>query len=152
MTHNSYHPERLALRWVQKYISQFGGDPTKVTMSELLLHFLLLRSSQLLNSRWGESAGAASVASQMLTNGGNAEGLFRAGFMQSGSPLPIGDIANAPSQAIYDSIVGQVGCSGASDTLQCLKTVPVEQLKQAFDSVPGIFSYTVSHFYHMSSQ
>ena len=25
-------PERQALRWVQTYISAFGGDPTKVTM------------------------------------------------------------------------------------------------------------------------
>ena len=24
--------ERLALRWVQKYICEFGGDPEKVTM------------------------------------------------------------------------------------------------------------------------
>lgn len=24
--------ERLALRWVQKYIDKFGGDPSKVTM------------------------------------------------------------------------------------------------------------------------
>ena len=24
--------ERLALKWVQTYISEFGGDPTKVTM------------------------------------------------------------------------------------------------------------------------
>lgn len=24
--------ERQAMRWVQRYISQFGGDPTKVTM------------------------------------------------------------------------------------------------------------------------
>ena len=24
--------ERLALKWVQKYISAFGGDPSKVTM------------------------------------------------------------------------------------------------------------------------
>lgn len=27
-----YIPEREALRWIQKYIGQFGGDPTKVTM------------------------------------------------------------------------------------------------------------------------
>ena len=26
------HIERLALRWIQKYIGAFGGDPTKVTM------------------------------------------------------------------------------------------------------------------------
>lgn len=25
-------PEREALRWIQKYIGQFGGDPSKVTM------------------------------------------------------------------------------------------------------------------------
>ena len=25
-------PEREAMRWVQKYIRQFGGDPSKVTM------------------------------------------------------------------------------------------------------------------------
>jgi carboxylesterase type B len=24
--------ERMALRWVQKYISAFGGDPSQVTM------------------------------------------------------------------------------------------------------------------------
>jgi len=27
-----YNLERLALRWIQKYISAFGGDPTKVTL------------------------------------------------------------------------------------------------------------------------
>lgn len=30
---------------------------------------------------WSESAGAISVALQMLTNGGDTEGLFRAGYM-----------------------------------------------------------------------
>lgn len=25
-------PERLAMKWVQTYIKEFGGDPTKVTM------------------------------------------------------------------------------------------------------------------------
>lgn len=26
------HAERLALKWIKKYVSNFGGDPTKVTM------------------------------------------------------------------------------------------------------------------------
>jgi carboxylesterase type B len=26
------HAERQALRWVQRYITQFGGDPAKVTL------------------------------------------------------------------------------------------------------------------------
>jgi hypothetical protein len=36
--------ERLALQWIQKYISAFGGDPTKVTMCVLriLLRFRLI--------------------------------------------------------------------------------------------------------------
>ncbi|KAI0754517.1 carotenoid ester lipase precursor [Daedaleopsis nitida] len=112
--------QRLALRWIQKYISAFGGDPTKVTI-------------------WGESAGAISVALQMVTNGGDTEGLFRGAFMQSGSPIPVGDLSHG--QGDYDAIVAQTGCSGASDTLQCLRHVPFETLKKAVDKSPGIFSY-----------
>ena len=29
---NPFPPERQALRWIQKYIREFGGDPEKVTM------------------------------------------------------------------------------------------------------------------------
>ena len=41
---------------------------------------------------WGESAGSISVSLQMVTNGGDTEGLFRAAFMESGSPLATSDI------------------------------------------------------------
>ncbi|KIJ47403.1 hypothetical protein M422DRAFT_164078 [Sphaerobolus stellatus SS14] len=112
--------QREALRWVQKYISSFGGDPNHVTI-------------------WGESAGAFSVALQMLTNGGDTEGLFHAGFMQSGSPIPVGDITHG--QKTYDGIVQQVGCSGATDTLACLRTVPYSALHTAMDNSPSTFSY-----------
>jgi len=112
--------QRLALKWIQKYISAFGGDPTKVTI-------------------WGESAGAISVAMQMIANNGNHEGLFRGGIMQSGSPIPVGDITNG--QKYYDAIVAQTGCSKASDTLSCLRTVPYSTLKKAVDASPSIFSY-----------
>ncbi|KAI0354803.1 carotenoid ester lipase precursor [Trametes cingulata] len=111
--------QRLALQWIQKYISAFGGDPTKVTI-------------------WGESAGAISVALHMLTNGGNPAGLFRGAFMQSGSPIPVGDITHG--QPDYDALVAQTGCTGAADTLKCLRQVPYDKLKKAVDASPGIFA------------
>ncbi len=68
----------------------------------------------------------------MVTNGGNTEGLFRGAFMQSGSPIPAGDIVEG--QSTYDAVVSMTGCSGATDTLQCLRGVSFSTLKSAFDS------------------
>lgn len=77
----------------------------------------------------------------MVANNGNSEGLFRAGFMQSGSPIPVAGVENG--QKYYDAIVSETGCSGASDTLACLRTVPYAKLKAAVDDSPNIFSYQV---------
>jgi len=104
--------QRLAFKWVQKYINNFGGDPSKVTI-------------------WGESAGAISVALQMITNDGNTEGLFRGGFMQSGAAFPVGDISGG--QADFDKFVNDTGCSKAEDKLDCLRSVPEEVFQNAVD-------------------
>ncbi|KAI9437416.1 Alpha/Beta hydrolase protein [Lactarius psammicola] len=112
--------QRLALRWVQKYVSAFGGDPSKVTI-------------------WGESAGAISVALQMITNGGNNEGLFRGAVMQSGGPIPVGDIEHG--QQYYDFMVEKTGCGNSQDTLECLRRVPYATFKKAMDESPNMFSY-----------
>ncbi|KAJ7171378.1 carotenoid ester lipase precursor [Mycena filopes] len=118
------HDQRESLRWLQKYIPSFGGDPTKVTI-------------------WGESAGAISASLQMLANGGDAEGLFRGAYMQSGSPVPVGPIEGG--QWDYDTLVSRAGCAAAADTLACLRTVPYEKLKAAQDASPFFLSYQSLH-------
>ncbi|KAI0060995.1 carotenoid ester lipase precursor [Artomyces pyxidatus] len=112
--------QREALRWLQKYIAAFGGDPKKVTI-------------------WGQSAGAISVSLQLVTNGGNNEGLFRAAFMDSGSPLPVGPIAE--EQSVYDTFVANVGCSHSYNTLQCLREAPITKIRAAIGDSPNIFSF-----------
>ncbi|KAK0185658.1 carotenoid ester lipase precursor [Armillaria mellea] len=107
------HDQREALRWIQKYIATFGGDPTKVTI-------------------WGESAGAMSAALHMIAYDGDTQGLFR-------SPIPVGDLEGG--QKYYDDVVVQTGCSGSDDTLACLRTVSYESLKVAIDNSPFIFDY-----------
>jgi len=112
--------QRLAFKWIQKYVKNFGGDPKKVTI-------------------WGESAGAISVAMQMLTNDGNTGGLFRAGFMQSGAPTPIGDITEG--QPFFDMLVANTGCNGSSDVLACLRSVSEERFQDAVNASPSISSF-----------
>ena len=90
---------------------------------------------------WGESAGAISAALQMVTNGGDTEGLFRGAFMESGAVLPNGDISLA--QQDYDNLVRAAGCAGADDTLACLRQVPFPVLKAAVNTSPTFFSYRV---------
>ncbi len=73
----------------------------------------------------------------MITNGGNNEGLFRAGIMHAGGPLPTGDIEI--QQPFYDTVVAHANCTGAADTLQCLRGVSADTLLQAAKDVPNLF-------------
>ncbi|KAH9970754.1 Alpha/Beta hydrolase protein [Lactifluus volemus] len=50
-----------------------------------------------------------------------------------------GDITQG--QPYYDDVVNRTGCSGSSDTLSCLRTVPYVTLKAAVGDSPSIFSY-----------
>ena len=99
-------------------------------------------SLTIIKSRWGQSAGGISVGSQIVTNHGDSEGLFRGAIMQSGSPQTATDTSSG--QQHYDRLVSDMGCSGAGDTLDCLRNVPYEKLKQGVEDLsPGMFTYMV---------
>ena len=118
--------ERLALRWVQKYIFAFSGDTEKVMM-----------------------CASFSVVLQMQTNGGDTAGLLSAIFIESAGPLPTIYVDNVYLQATYNQIVVDYECAGANatDTLACLRTVLAEVLKAVMDKTLSFVSYQVSWWY-----
>lgn len=71
----------LALKWVQKNIAQFGGDPTQVTI-------------------FGESAGGAAVHHLILSPA--ASGLFAKAISQSGSALCPWAFDEEPQTSTYN--------------------------------------------------
>lgn len=92
-----------ALRWVQRNIDRFGGDPGNVTI-------------------FGESAGAQSVLALFASP--LARGLFHKGIAQSAYGIPSHDVAKARATAANIATALKLG--GATATAAQLRSVPAE--------------------------
>ncbi|KAJ7216250.1 Alpha/Beta hydrolase protein [Mycena rebaudengoi] len=103
----------FALRWVHKYISKFGGDPSKVTI-------------------WGESAGAGSVLLQMVAHNGKTEPQLFRGAISSSTYLGSQYAYDDPiSELLYSEVVAQTNCTGAADSMACLRAADAGTLQAA---------------------
>jgi para-nitrobenzyl esterase len=96
--------QQAALRWVQRNIASFGGDPHDVTI-------------------FGESAGGLSTLSQVASP--QARGLFERAIVESGSY----NLTQAPlsgAEAAGAAFAARAGC--ASQTAACLRSLPVSTI------------------------
>ncbi len=99
------------LKWVQKNIAAFGGDPNNVTI-------------------FGESGGAAKVISLMASP--LAKGLFHRVIAESASPdgRPLKDL-----EAVGDKFFARLGVGGARDPLQAARALPWENIIEVEQSL-----------------
>jgi para-nitrobenzyl esterase len=96
--------QQAALRWVQRNIARFGGDPDEVTL-------------------FGESAGGVSVHAQLASPG--AAGLFGRAVVESGS-YNLVQASLAAAQAAGAGFATRAGCPDQSAA--CLRSLPVATL------------------------
>ncbi|PJJ57777.1 para-nitrobenzyl esterase [Mumia flava] len=109
--------QQAALRWVQRNIRTFGGNPRNVTI-------------------FGESAGGASVCANLASP--DARPLFRRAIAQSYSCAS--DLITLPqAETVGAGVAGEVGCAEAVDVASCLRDVDVATLLDAWPGgVPAV--------------
>jgi len=96
--------QQAALRWVQRDILYFGGNPGDVTLS-------------------GEEAGGLSTLAQLASPG--ARGLFQRAIAESGTY----DLTQQPlaaAESAGKAFAAKAGC--ASNTASCLRSLPVSTI------------------------
>jgi carboxylesterase type B len=96
--------QQAALRWIQRNIAAFGGDPRQVTVG-------------------GESAGGLSVCAHLVAP--RSRDLLSQGMIQSGW---CAGRTQQQAETAGGSFASAVGCGDAATALDCLRQTPVGRL------------------------
>ena len=100
--------QQAALRWVQRNIRGFGGNPGDVTL-------------------FGESAGGLSTLAQLVSPG--ARGLFQRAIVESGT-YQLTQQPLAAAEAAGKAFAAKAGCAStaSANTAACLRRLPVSTI------------------------
>ncbi|CAF3723874.1 unnamed protein product [Rotaria sordida] len=102
--------QRMAMKWIQDNIGQFGGDKNSITLA-------------------GQSGGSYSVCIHIVSP--LSAGLFHAGIMESGScDIPFYMYDKQFAYSVTNDLASRVGCNMTSSTQQlaCLRNINSTQL------------------------
>lgn len=124
MPHAGFDPEsngaygiedqRMALRWVQRNIEAFGGDPKNVTLA-------------------GESAGAGSICIH-LSDPEASRGLFSKAVLLSAACEHVLPTVDSSATILGSKVAAAVGCRDAATAADCLRAASVADLMRAGDA------------------
>ncbi|TKR82790.1 hypothetical protein L596_016469 [Steinernema carpocapsae] len=119
--------QTLALKFVKEVITNFGGDPSRITVI-------------------GASAGAKSVTALMLSPHSNY--LFQRAIAISGSVFSPGVISERVVN-VSNSLAEALDCKGFSkDIKKCMKEKAVKQILDGIEKIGPSHSHLFSYKYH----